>query len=69
VAFPGAYKASDPGITVDAYKGVYSNCLGVISSADLCGSASVYDSRTGEVYLLRAGGDMVRGMRMCGGFL
>jgi hypothetical protein len=68
VAFPGAYKASDPGITVDAYKGVWNNCLGVILSADLCVSASVYDSRTGEVHLLRAGGDMIREMGTCWGF-
>jgi hypothetical protein len=32
-------------------------------------SASVYDTRTGEVHLLRAGGRMIRGIGMCRDFL
>jgi hypothetical protein len=50
VAFPGAYKSADPGITVDAYKGMLSvrlQGMGLTWS-----SASVYDSWTEEVHLL-----------------
>lgn len=53
VAFPGAYKGSDPGITYDAYKGmcdVYFTCaeIGLLTES----SSNVYRAWTSGVYLL-----------------
>jgi hypothetical protein len=55
VAFPGAYKAADKGITVDAYKGmlVLHGLCGVMQNEMLmiC-SGCVFDPGPGEVHLL-----------------
>jgi hypothetical protein len=69
VAFPGAYKATDAGITVDAYKGMLSVAVRKLNRLLIMCSGGVFYSGTSEIYLLDDGkAGRTRIQTVCYGF-